>query len=192
MRLRLLLCLSLLMPTLAGAEHACDDGYPMGTPIKLAKPLPNVWFRIGSRDVRKKATHAALKQEHVGVYRSGYEEGPVGSLCLKLNDGYVEVTTSDFGLGVQYSELMPKCAKCSSNTGTEEQFISGTRLRLGMTKAETSELLKSKIVADLTDITHEETKAVGGTRVLHTEMLSLEFKNNRLVRFSVYVYEEGA
>lgn len=180
------------MPVLAEAEHACVDDYPMGTPIKSAKPLPNGWFRVGSRDVRKTATHSALKQDYGAGYRSGYEEGPVGSLCLKLRVGYVKVTTSDFGSGVQYSELVPKCATCSLNSGAEEQFASGTGLRLGLTKAQTSKLLKTKIVADLTDITHEETTTVGGTRVLHTDVLSLEFKKDRLVRFSVYAYEEGA
>jgi len=192
MRLRLLLCLLPLMPALAEAEHECVDGYPMGAPIEIAKPLPDVWFKVGARDVRNKATHSALKQEHAAVYRSGYEEGPVGSLCLSLRIGYVEITTSDFGLGALYSESAPKCARCGPGTGVEEQFASGTGLRLGLTKSETSKLLKTKIIADLTDIKHEETKTVGGIKVLHTEVLSLEFKKGRLVRFSVYDYEESA
>lgn len=153
----------------------------MGTPVKVAQALPSGWFRVGSRDVRKKATHSALKQRHGDAYVSGYDEGPVGALCLKLKVGYVEVTTSDFGSGVQYSVLAPKCARCSLSSGTEEEFASGTGLRLGLTRAKTSEFLKTMIVADLTDITFEETRTVRGARVLHTEVLSLEFKEDRLV-----------
>ena len=180
------------MPALAEADHTCVDGYPMGTPVKSAQSLPGGWFRVGSGDVRKEATHSALKQRHGEEYFSGYDEGPVGSLCLKLKVGYVEVTTSDFGSGVQYSVLAPKCARCGSIGGTEKEFASGTGLRLGLTKTKTSELLKTKIVADLTDVTFEETKTVGAAKVLHTEVLSLEFKDDRLVRFSVYDYQEGA
>lgn len=55
----------------------------MGTPVKLAQSLPGGWFRVGSEDVRKEATHSALKQRHGKEYFSGYDEGPVGSLCLK-------------------------------------------------------------------------------------------------------------
>lgn len=192
MRLRLLLCLLPLVPALAEADHACVDGYPMGTPVKLAQSLPGVWFRVGSEDVRKKAAHAALKQRHGKEYISGYDEGPVGSLCLKLKVGYVQVTTSDFGSGVQYSMIAPKCAKCASISGKEKEFTSGTGLRLGLTKAKTSELLKTKIVDDITDVTFEETKMVGAVKVLHTEVLSLEFKDDRLVRFSVDDFQEGA
>lgn len=192
MRLRLLLCFLLLVSAIAEADHSCVDGYPMGTPAKSAQPLPDGWFKVGSADVRKEATHSALKQRYRKEYLSGYDEGPVGSLCLKLEVGYVQVTTSDFGSGVQYSILPPKCAKCSSISVTEKRFVSGTGLRLGLTKAKTAELLRTRIVADLTDVTFEETKIVGGTKVLHTEVLSLEFKDNRLVRFSVYDYQEGA
>jgi hypothetical protein len=192
MRLRLPLCFLLLVPALAEADHACVDGYPMGTPVKLAQPLPGGWFRVGSGDVRKETTHSALKQRYGEKYLSGYDERPVGSLCLKLKVGYVEVTTSDFGSGVRYSVLAPKCARCGSISGTEKEFASGTGLRLGLTKAKTSELLKTKIVANLTDVTFEETKTVGAAKVLRTEVLSLEFKDDRLVRFTVYDYREGA
>ena len=192
MHLRFALCFLLLVPALADADHACIDGYPMGAPVKLAQSLPSGWFRIGSADVRKEATHAALKQRYGKEYLSGYDEGPVGSLCLKLKGGYVEVTTSDFGPGVQYSVLTPKCARCASISVIEKEFASGTGLRLGLTKAKTSGLIKTKIVADLTDVTFEETQTVGAAKVIHTEVLSLEFKDDRLVRFSVYDYHEGA
>ncbi len=192
MRLRLLLCFLLLVASLAEADHACVDGYPMGTPVKFAQPLPSRWFRIGSADVRKEATHSVLKQRYGAEYLSSDDEGPVGSLCLKLKVGYVQVTTSDFGSGVQYSVLAPKCTRCGSISVTEKEFASGTGLRLGLTKTKASELLKTKIVANLTDVTFEETKTDGTEKVLHTEVLSMEFKDDRLVRFSIDDYREGA
>jgi hypothetical protein len=192
MRPRLLLCFLLLVPALAEADHPCIDGYPMGAPVKLAQPLPDGWFRVGSEDVRRKSTHSALKKRYGKKYFSGNDEGPVGALCLKLKVGYVQVTASDFGSGVQYSAMAPKCEKCASIGGTETEFASGTGLRLGLTKEQTSQLLKTKIVADLSDVTFEETKMVGAVKVLHTEMLPLEFKDDQLVRFSAYDYQEGA
>lgn len=191
MQLRLIFFLLLLIPALADAEHTCDDGYPLGKPVKLAQSLPSRWFLVGSTDVRKETTHTALKKRYRKEYLSGYDEGPFGSLCFKLKHGYVEVTTSKYGSGVHYSILTPKCARCSSLRGTEKEFSSGTGLRLGLTKAKTSALLKSKIVADLTDLTFDETRMSGAVRVLHTELLSLEFKEDQLVRFSVYEYQEA-
>ena len=79
-RLRLSLYFLLLVPALAGADHACVDGYPMGTPVKLAQPLPGGWFRVGSADVRKEATHSALKQRYGEEYLSSYDEGQL-ALC---------------------------------------------------------------------------------------------------------------
>jgi len=191
MRLKLL-CILLLMSALAEADHTCIDGYPMGTPVEVSQPLPSKWFRVGTEDVRQDTTHTALKKRYEEEYVSGYDEGPVGSLCLKLESGYVEVTTSDFGPGVQYSVPAPKCVKCSAVGVAEMEFASGTGLRLGLTKAQASELLQTKIVADLTDVRFEETESSGVRKVLHTEVLSLEFKDNRLVRFSVYDFREGA
>jgi len=192
MRLRLAVFLSLLVPGLAAADHECVDGYPMGTPVKFANALPAKWFLVGSADVTDPKTHAALKERYGRQYVTGYDEGPVGSLCLKLKGSYVAVTTSDFGPGVQYSTEPPKCIRCEALDVKESEFHSGTGLRLGLTKAKVSALLKTTIRSDLTDITFEETEASGPAKTLHTEVLSLEFVNDRLVRFSVYDFREGA
>ncbi len=192
MRLRLAFCLLLLVPASAGADHDCVDGYPMGKPVKFAKALPAKWFLVGSADVTDSKTHTALKERYGKEYVTGYDEGPVGYLCLKLKRGYVVVTISDVGPSVQYSDARPKCLKCEATGAKDSEFHSGTGLRLGLTKAKVSALLKAAIQSDLTDVTFEEPETSGSTKTLHTEILSLEFVNDRLVRFSVYDFREGA
>lgn len=192
MRLRLAVGLFLLLPIAAGAEHECEDGYPMGSPVTFATPLPAKWFLVGSADVTDPKTHEALKERYKKEYVTGYDEGPVGSLCLKLKSGYVAVTTSDFGPGVQYSLAPPKCLKCEAISAKESDFYSGTGLSFGLTKAGVSALLRATIASDLTDVTFEESETAGPAKTLHTEVLSLEFANDRLVRFSVYDYRERA
>jgi len=164
----------------------------MGTPVTLPRPLPDKWFLVGSANVTAEATHSTLKTRYEKQYVSGYEEGPFGYLCLKLLGGYIAVTTSDFGSGAQYSVDEPKCLKCTTASVADDAFTSGTGLQLGLTKAQASALLKTTIPADLTDVTFETTEPYGSGKVLHTQQLSLEFKADRLIRFSVYDYQEGA
>jgi hypothetical protein len=163
----------------------------MGAPLKSAQPLPPRWFLVGPADVTNPSTHKRLKERYGKEYVSGFDEGPVGYLCLKQNGGYVSVTTSDFGPGVEYSVAAPRCLKCGVASATENNFVSGTGLQLGLTKAKASALLHSKIEADLTDVTFEETETTLSGKALHTQVLSLEFKDDRLIRFSVYDYREG-
>lgn len=164
----------------------------MGTPVKFANALPAKWFLVGSADVTDPKTHAALKERYGKRYATGFDEGPVGSLCLKLKSGYVSVTTSDFGPGVLYSTEAPRCTRCEALNVKESEFRSGTGLTLGLRKAKVSALLRTTIRSDLTDITFEETERGAPARTLRTEVLSLEFLNDRLVRFSVYDFREGA
>jgi hypothetical protein len=192
MSLRLVACLLLLVPVSARADHACVDGFSEGKPVKLSKALPSRWFLVGSADVTDPRTHAALKERYGKEYVTGYEEGPVGYLCLKLKGGYVAITTNDFGPGVQYSAAAPKCLKCEATGAKESEFHSGTGLRLRQTKGRVSALLKTAIQSDLSDVKFEETETSGSTKTAHTEVLSLEFVNDRLVRFSVYDFREGA
>jgi hypothetical protein len=192
MHLRFAVGLVLLLPLAAGAEHECVDGYPMGSPVTFAKPLPAEWFLAGSADITDPKTHAALKERYGKEYITGYDEGSVGALCMKFKSGYVAVTTSDFGSGVQYSLAPPKCLKCEEIGAKESDFYSGTGLRLGLSKERVSTLLRAPIESDLTDVSFEEMEVAGPAKALHTEVLSLEFSNDRLVRFSVYDYREGA
>jgi hypothetical protein len=191
-RLRLSVCLSLLIPASAGADHICIDGWPMGRPVAIGKAFPDKWFMVGSAHITDPKSHVALKDRFKNQYITSYDEGPVGSLCLKWQGEYVAVTTSDYGPGVQYSVAAPKCLKCEQSRTDESEFRSGTGLRLGQTKKEVSGLLQVQIESDLTDVTFEDTEVSGSTKTLHTEALSLEFQNDRLVRFSVYDFREGA
>ena len=192
MRFKVITYLFALMPIVASADHACLDGHPMGIPIKRTRPLPSQWFFVGRSDITQPATHLKLKQHYAKQYVSGYDEGPVGTLCLKLGTSYIAVTTSDYGPSAEYSEAAPKCLACSSTNDPEKDFASGTGLRLGISKSEASKVLNVRIDSDLIDIAFEREETGGENKVLHSEILSLEFKGNRLVRFNVYDYREGA
>jgi hypothetical protein len=172
------------------ADHACVDDSPSGSSIPLKHPFPKKWFRVGQRSVIDPATHKTLKESHKASYVSGYEEGPFGYLCLKADGGYLAITTSDFGPGADYSKVAPKCLKCSDSSTDLKEFASGTGLRLGQTKAEAAAQINVALPADVVDLTYDETEDNG--KVLHTESLHLEFKNNMLVRLTIYDYREGA
>lgn len=192
MRLKLAVCLLFLAPLPVGADHDCDDGHPMGTPVKRAKALPPNWFRAGAVDITDPKAHVALKKRYGKQYVSGYDEGPYGSLCVRFKGGYVAIKTSDFGSGVEYSEVPSECVKCTASAANQSEYRSGTGLTLGLTKAQVSALLRTRIQSDLTDVTFDEIEGSGVNRELHTEILSLEFRNDRLVRFSVFDFRERA
>ncbi len=188
----LFLVLFLALPSVAIAEHTCDDGLPKGTVLKQAHHLPQEWFLVGGKSLIGPALHVALKKQFGNQYVTGFEEGEYGYLCLKDKGTYVAVTTSGFGDGVAYSRTPPKCMKCNASNKISKQFISGSGLHLGQTKAQVSSIIDAPITSDVVSVEFEETVTESGGKVWHTEVLRLEFANDVLIQVSIYDYKEGA
>ena len=186
------IALLVLSAPLARADHACMDGTPIGHEVKRDKPFPRAWFRVGRDSIIARSLHPTLKKKYAERYVSGYEEGLFGDLCAKDGSGYLELSTSDFGQSAQYSESAPACAKCAELRGFVSQHPSGTGLRLGLTKAHVAAILRAPIDADVVTVTYEEKIVERGQPVWHSEVLGLEFRDGRLVRFDIHDFREGA
>jgi hypothetical protein len=192
MRLNLLPLLFLALSSAVLADHACIEERPNGTVSKRTGHLPHEWFLVGGKSLTDPALHAALKQKFGSKYISGFEEGEFGFLCLKDKGAYVTVTSNEFGVGVDYSKAPPKCMKCNTSNDLGKQFGSGTGLRLGQTKAQVSAIISQPVDSDIVSVEFEETITESAEKVLHTEVLRLEFANDLLIRVSVYAHKEGA
>jgi hypothetical protein len=192
MRLNLFPILFLAMVSVAHAEHSCIEELPYGTVLKQARHLPQEWFLVGEKSLIDPALHTALKKRFSSQYVSGFEEGEYGYLCLGDKDTFVTVTTNDFGVGVDYSKVAPKCQKCNSLNKLGKQFTSGSGLHLGQTKAQVSAIIGNPVISDIVSVTFEETVTEATGKVWHTEDLRLEFANDILIRIRINDYKEGA
>jgi hypothetical protein len=182
----------LALPSVAIAEHTCDDGLPKGTVLKQEHHLPQKWFFVDGKSLVGPALHVALKKQFRGQYVTSFEEVEYDYLCLKDKDTYVAITTSDFGDGVAYSRTPPKCMRCNASNKISKQFVSGSGLNLGQTKAQVSSIIDVPITADVVSVEFEETVTEPSGKVWHTEVLRLEFANDVLIQVSIYDFKEGA
>lgn len=192
MHLSLLTALFLALPATAIADHTCIEELPNGTVLKQTHHLPKEWFLVGGKSLIGPALHVALKKQFESQYVTGFEEGEYGYLCLNDKNTYVAVTTSDFGNGVSYSRMAPKCSKCNTTNKLGKQFNSGSALRLGQTKAQVSAIIGVPITSDILSVEFEETVTESTGQIWHTETLRLEFANDVLIRMIIYDYKEGA
>jgi hypothetical protein len=192
MRLNTLAVLLLLASSTAFGDHSCLEERANGSIVKRESRLPQGWFKVGDASVVDPTLHLSLKKRYGSKYISGVEEGEYGYLCLKDKTGYVSVSTSGFGTGVEYSSAKPDCLKCKQAKDFGERFTSGTGLRLGQTKARASSMLGTPITQEIVSVIFEEQTATGELYALHTEILRVEFKDDLLVRSSVYDYQESA
>jgi len=179
--------LALLTPP-ARVDHACSDGMLVGHEIKRDRPFPREWFGLGRESILDPGLHAALKKKYPHQYVSGYEEGSFGDFCVKDAGGYLTLSTSDFGPSAWFSRAKPKCGKCTALPGFRRQHASGTGLRVGLTKAQVAAIIGAPVDSDALSVTYEEKVTEQGARVLHTEVLGLEFRNGRLDQFMVADY----
>jgi hypothetical protein len=182
----------ILIPFIALSEHDCIDDRPYGHEIKVKKTLPKNWLMIGDKTIFDPQLHSLLSSKYAKYYTSGTDdEGfTIDHFCGYKNGIYVDIWNGDFGPSAEFSNEAPKCEKCSSVTEDIKYFVSGSGLTIGQNKATVSSVLGYTIQEDITSISFEEIEKENENNIWHSQTLRVEFRNDKLIRFSVSDYRE--
>lgn|SRR2546425_8122844 len=180
----------IMLPMFAAADYDCIDSRPSGNKIKLDKYLPKEWLIFGDRVLNDSKFHSELRARYKDHYV--VNENGSGYVCLYSEGVYVTVSNSDFGPWVEFSSIAPKCLKCSLVKGDTKNLVSKSGLRLGQSKAEVSTLLYVSLESDIVEISFEELEKGVKFDTRHVQSLTIEFQSDKLIRFTVYDYREGA
>ncbi len=174
-------------PVNAPAEHGCDEGYPYGHKIEVKKSLPKNWLIVGDKSISDPRLHSELRSKYAKYYTSGSDgEGfTIDHFCGFKKGIYVSIWNSDFGPSATFSSEAPKCEKCKPVTEDIIYFVSGSGLTIGLSKAKVSSILGYAIKDDITSIIFEEIEKDNGHDIWHSQMLNVEFRDDKLIRFSV-------
>jgi hypothetical protein len=191
MRFSAAVLLGLLLPSLAMGDHSCIDERPYGQHIERAFRMPKAWLQIGGHSIEDPRTHEAVKRSWPAQYEKGWDEGEFGYVCLARDETYTSIGTNGFGVNATFSRKPPACDTCNDvPTGAKPTYPSGTGLVLGMSKAQVSDVLKTRVYSDIATITFEERILEKGMRVIRTESLGLNFEDGRLLRYDINVFRE--
>jgi len=189
---RCILILLVLIPLTSLAEHDCIDERPYGHQIKLKKHLPKTWLMVGDKSIYDPKLHSTLLSEFAKHYTVGTDgEGfSINHFCGYKNGVYVTIANGDFGPWAEFSSEAPKCWKCKPVTEKSDYFVSGSGLRIGQDKAKATSILGHGIKQDITSISFEEIEKGKDHNISHSQTLRLEFRKNKLLRFSISDYRE--
>jgi hypothetical protein len=184
--------LLVLTPVIAPAEHDCIDERPYGHQIKVKEKLPKKWLMIGDKSIMDPQLHSILRTKYAKYYTSGVDgEGfTIDHFCGYKNGIYIDISNGDFGPSAEFSQEAPKCEKCSPVTEEIKTLVSASGLKIGQNQATVSSILGYTIKDDIMSILFEEIEKDNENKIWHSQRLRVEFRNDRLIRFSVSDYRE--
>ena len=152
--------------------------------------MPSEWLRVGSRSLEDAELHESLQRGWPNEYVTGFEEGAFGYLCLHSDSAFVSIRSDGFGVSATFSARAPPCVICHPAPDGVAELRSGTGLMLGQSKATVASLLHTPLADDSDEIQFAERVVEQTKRILRTEILTLRFANDRLIRFDVMVARE--
>jgi len=182
-----------LLPLAAAADHPCVDGQPYGEQVERKERLPREWLMLNGKVVSDISLHAELRERYKKAYRSR-SDGTGGFMCLKTGRLYINVSRWDSGSSFDFSTRAPKCWKCTSMTVDLNQFVPGSGLRIGQTKAQVSAILGVSIPndAEIVAIRFDQVEKDRQKNQSHHEMLRVQFRTDKLISFDVIEAWEGS
>jgi len=184
----LILFVIIIAPHSSLAEHSCIDERPNGREIIIKEPLPRNWLMVGKKSLSDPQLHSVLRSKFTKNYTSGVDgEGfTIDHFCGYKDGIYITISNGDFGPYAEFSSVAQKCEKCNRVSANLEEFASGSRLILGQNKTTVSSILGYNIEVDITSISFEEIEKVEGINIAHEQTLRIEFRDNKLIRFSIF------
>ncbi len=188
----IIIMLLVFAPVIAPADHDCIDERPYGHQIKVKGKLPKNWLMIGDKSIMDPQLHSILSSKYAKYYTSGLDdEGfTIDHFCGYKDGIYIFISNGDFGPSAEFSLDAPKCVKCSTVTEDIKKLVSASGLIIGQNKATVSSILGYTIKEDITSILFEEIETNNENKIWHSQMLRVEFRNDRLIGFSVSDYRE--
>jgi hypothetical protein len=179
------------IPVISFADHACVEGRENGEKIELINGFPAKWLTVGGEAITDSVFHAGLRSKFKGNYSINEEEGSrIGQFCAFSDGVYVDISTQESGQTAEYSAVAPICWKCKEAKRGIRYLVSGTGLQIGQTKSEASKLLGYGITNDVTELVFETIENRARIKVEHSQIVRLEFKSEKLIRFSISDYRE--
>jgi len=169
------------------SEHDCIDPRYYGKKVSVKNPLPTHWFSLGTTQLTDTQLHATLKGDYKKYYTAGKDgEGFTIDHFCGFRDGlYLTISNGDFGPYAEFSKEPPKCYPCNPVNEDMPYFTSGTGLNIGQDKGVVSKILGHAISDDITSIIFNEIEQGKGYEIWHSQTLRTEFRDNKLVRFSI-------
>ena len=196
MRTRLvlsLLTLGCLLPFVAAADHDCIEVRDTGNQIDRQAHLPKKWLMLNGKHVSNSGLHADLRTLYKLAYR-GNPHGVGGSICIYTGSIYINVSKYDSGSWFDFSTLAPMCWKCPPVKPDSKHPTPESCLRIGQTKTQVSAILgvSFRDGPDVVTITFSEVETRPRSKKWHQELLTVEFQEDKLIRFHVGDYREDA
>jgi hypothetical protein len=186
-----LLTLGCLLPFVATADHDCVEGRDTGYQIDRQAHLPKKWLMLNGRHVSSSGLHADLRTTYKLAYR-GNPHGSGGSICIDTGSIYISVSRYDSGAWFEFSALAPTCGECPPVRPDSKHPIPDSGLRIGQTKAQVSAILGVSVPdgSDVVTITFSEVETRQRAKQWHQELLTVEFQEDKLIRFHVGDFRE--
>jgi len=188
-----LLILCIFAPLNLLAEHDCIDEREYGHQVTVEKNLPKNWLTIGGILINDSRLHNILRTKYAKNYTTGkdHEGFTIDHFCGFKNGIYLVISNGDFGPSAEFSKETPKCFPCKHVKEEMPYFISGTGLKIGQDKKTASSILRYEIDNDITSISFEEIETGKTHNIWHSQTLRIEFRDNKLLRFSIYDSREN-
>jgi hypothetical protein len=186
-----LLTLGCLLPFVAAADHDCIETRDTGHQIDRRAHLPRKWLMLNGRHVSSGGLLADLRSVYRHAYR-GNPHGLGGLICIYTGDIYVNVAKYDSGSWFEFSVLAPTCWQCAPVPADSKLPTPDSGLRIGQTKAQVSKILGISFPdeSDLVTVTFSEVETRQRAKRWHQELLTVEFRDDKLVRFHVGDFRE--
>jgi hypothetical protein len=184
------LMVMLLSPSISIADNSCIDDHPTGHVIPIDRKLPEEWLTIGVKSLIDPTLFTELRSKFKKQYVS-HQDG-TGSLCTYSKGVYIHIVTSEFGPSAEYSNTISKCSKCTTGDVNPIDLNYKAGISIGQNRSEVSSKLGGiPLNEEIEKISFEEhdKKDHGGT--YHDQSITLDFKEDKLVRIFIYDYREG-
>jgi hypothetical protein len=188
--------LGLLFPLGGPADNTCIEGKETGPAIRVIEfkeRLPRHWMTLNGKSVFGSQLATDLRTRYRAVYQVN-RDGVGGFLCVLIEGTYVTVSQYGSGAWFSFSAVAPTCWKCTPMASNLRLPSPGSGLRIGQTKAEVAATLRISIPSDFDAVTIRFTgrEKRQGRDQLHHESLTIEFDQDKLIKFDVSDLREDA
>jgi hypothetical protein len=147
---------------------------------------------LNGRHVSNSGLHTDLRTSYKLAYRAN-PHGSGGSICIDTGSAYISVSKYDSGSWFEFSALAPTCSTCASMKSDSKHPTPDSGLRIGQTKAQVAAILGVSFPdgSDVVTITFSEVETRQRTKQWHQELLTVEFQEDKLIRFHVGDFREA-
>ena|SRR3989442_15092957 len=186
------LILLTMTSTCASADHGCIEGRPYGRVIEVRQQLPRKWFFVGRKALSDRTLYSELNERYPDPNTSHRDASRF--ICLYVQGAYITVAYDASASWLDFSSVAPECWKCRVVNGNASELVSHSGLRIGQSRVEASTLLGVQLNRDHKAFTirFHQVETGKNSKVWHEQSLTVEFQEDRLMRFHIIEHREPA